>query len=173
MLPEQDKLLDELFQAYYLLLKRYARAQLRDEHRAEEVVQDTFHEAVNHIDTLMTHPQPKFWLLKTLKYKIMHSERDRARDLRRFLSLESADDISLTEPDHLEELISEEQNNINDTLEIIKNRLTSEELQHLKRLTLDKASHLEVAEELGITVWTSQKRLERIRNKLRKIFPNR
>ena len=49
--------------------------------------------------------------------------------------------------------------------------LAPEEYQLLKRLILDKASHLEVARELGITVYASQKRLERIRDKLRREFP--
>ena len=56
-------------------------------------------------------------------------------------------------------------------IEKIERALTREEYQLLKRLILDKASHLEVAKELGITVYASQKRLERIRGKLYKAFP--
>jgi len=37
----------------------------------------------------------------------------------------------------------------------------------------DRASHLEVAQEFGISVYASQKRLERIREKLYTVFPER
>ena len=58
-------------------------------------------------------------------------------------------------------------------METIEQTLTAEEYQLLKRIILNKASHLEVAQELGITVYASQKRLERIRDKLGKAFPER
>ena len=51
--------------------------------------------------------------------------------------------------------------------------LTQEEFYLLRRIVFESASHLEVAEELGISVWASQKRLERIRKKLEQAFPNR
>lgn len=50
--------------------------------------------------------------------------------------------------------------------------LTPEEAALWKRLMMDGATHLETAEELGISVWASQKRLERIRKKLQQRFPN-
>ena len=49
--------------------------------------------------------------------------------------------------------------------------LTPEEFRFLKRLVIDKAGHRAVAGEFGITLWASQKRLERIRAKLNEIFP--
>ena len=56
---------------------------------------------------------------------------------------------------------------------MIENVLTPEELHLLKRLVFDRASHLEVAQELGISVYASQKRLERVRAKLYVAFPER
>ena len=58
-----------------------------------------------------------------------------------------------------------------DPLEKIRGALTPEEFRFLKRLVIDKAGHREVAGEFGITLWASQKRLERIRAKLNEIFP--
>jgi DNA-directed RNA polymerase specialized sigma24 family protein len=37
----------------------------------------------------------------------------------------------------------------------------------------DRASHQQVAQEFGISVYASQKRLERIRDKLYTVFPER
>lgn len=173
MFPAQNAFIETLFQANVSKLKRYAITVLKDEYRAEEVVQITFLESINHIDSLMAHPKPQYWLLLTLKHKIMHSERGRIRDLRRFLSLDAKECDPLSDSICLEEQVEDQETDMVSMVNIIEKCLTTEELQHLKRLTLDKATHLQVAEELGISVWTSQKRLERTRKKLRKIFPAR
>ena len=51
--------------------------------------------------------------------------------------------------------------------------LEVEEYRLLKRLVFDGASHLQVAREFHITVYASEKRLERIRDKLSAVFPGR
>ena len=56
-------------------------------------------------------------------------------------------------------------------MEKIRATLTDDEFYVLKRYTFDNASHMEIANELGISVWASQKRLERIRKKLFHVFP--
>lgn len=167
MLPEQDRLIETLHHLYFNKLTLYAMSILRDPIRAQDVVQDTFHEAIVHIDKLMEHENPGGWLMLTLKNKIRESERSRRRYIARFLSLES--DIAT-------ELIAEiEQPADSDrqTLLKIEEILTKEEKYLLKRLIFNNASHLEVSQELGITVWACQKRLERVRQKLRRIFPSR
>ncbi len=87
----------------------------------------------------------------------------------RFLSLNT--DL-LTEPvsqdTSLEDRVGEDALSL---IEFIRALLTPEEFCLLKRLTIDQASHLEVAKEFGISVYASQKRLERIRKKLIKHFP--
>jgi len=55
----------------------------------------------------------------------------------------------------------------------IRATLTEQELYQLKRVIYDNASHKELASELGISIWTSQKRLERARDKLARLFPRR
>ena len=176
MLPEKNSFIETLFHSNESKVKRYAVTILKDKYRAEEAVQITFLEAINHVDTLMAHPKPEYWLLLTLKHKIMHSERSRIRDQRRFLSLDAEECAPLAAPICLEEQVEGQETGTGSTfstVKIIQKCLTPEELNHIKRLILDKATHLEVAEELGISVWTSQKRLERIRKKLRKVFPVR
>lgn len=169
MLPEQDEFIERLHRKYFRKLTLYAMSALRDSSKAQDIVQDAFHEALLHIDDLMSHENPGGWLMETVKYKIRDSERAHRRYIRRFLSLDtdipaeralwSEPTAEFCEPDEVL------------PIEKIERALTREEYQLLKRLILDKASHLEVAKELGITVYASQKRLERIRGKLYKAFP--
>lgn len=170
MLPEQDEFIETLFKAYFGRLTIYANAALQNPTRAAEVVQDAFHEAVRHIDTLMAHPNPGGWLMQTVKYKVKESERMHRRYVQRFLSLDTdlLPDFAVITHD-FERVESEAEN----SLAAIQATLMQEEFYLLRRIVFESASHLEVAEELGISVWASQKRLERIRKKLEQAFPNR
>ena len=167
---EQDAFFEKLYQDYFGKLTLYAGALLRNQSRAQDMVQDTFHEALRRIDILMEHPNPGGWLMVTLKNKIREEERTQRRYMLRFLSLNTdliREPASQT-PD-LEEHLADDGPTF---LEQIQNALTEEEFLLLKRLTIDRASHLEVAKEFDISVYASQKRLERIRKKLAKRFPD-
>ena len=61
-----------------------------------------------------------------------------------------------------------------DLLAAIRALLPPEDYRLLCRITLEGATHLEVAKERGISVWSSQKRLQRIRKKLcKQLLPNK
>lgn len=169
MLPEQDEFIEGLHRKYFKKLTLYAVSALEDSDRAQDVVQDAFHEAVLQIDTLMTHENPGGWLMQTVKYKVRNSERSRQRYIRRFFSLDT-DIAGELVPSGAPAIGPQAQDEVL-TLEKVAQALMPEEYQLLKRLTLDKASHLQVAQEFGITVYASQKRLERIRKKLYERFP--
>lgn len=133
---------------------------------AAEVVQDTFHEAVRKIDTLMNHENPRGWLKKVLKNKLMHARRSHNRYILRFLSLDT--DIANGEavlaaktPAHTEE----------DILREVCEALPPEEWELLRMIVLEHRPYKVVAEELDVTVWTCQKRVQRIRDKLKQKFP--
>lgn len=68
-------------------MKRYALILLSNPELAEEVVQDAFLELYLHIDEVMAHEKPEFWLQKAVKYKSLHKLRERARDLKQYVSL--------------------------------------------------------------------------------------
>lgn len=171
MLYEENQFLEALYRDYFPKLLLYAKTVLQDTDRAQDVVQDTFHEAIRHIDTLTNHKNPGGWLMETLKNKIRDSERARRRFISRFISLDS---------DIVENIIPSNQS-LDDQLEqddtwvrqTIEDALTPEENKLLKRLAFDKASHLEVAKEFDITVYASEKRFQRIKEKLYKLFPER
>lgn len=105
--------------------------------------------------------------MQTLKNKLRECKRQLGRMGTMFQSLEELPEYYLlTEDDEIGE-------GIDSVLANIKQHLTEDEFYLLRRITLDKASHLEVSKELDITVWTSQKRLARIRDKLLELFPDR
>lgn len=171
MLPGQNEFLEQLYFAHYKKLLLYALSVRQDENLASELVQDSFHEAVIHIDILMSHENPGGWLMQTLKYKMKENDRARQRDAKYLLSLDSQLPVEPgAEDQRLENTLEEEKPS---PLHLIRETLTPEEYQHLKRLVLDRATHAEVAEELNITVYASQKRLQRIREKLYTVFPER
>lgn len=166
MLPEQDAFIEKLYHEFFTPLWIYAKAALGNPEQAQEVVQDTFHEAVRHIDILMAHVNPKGWLMDVLKKKIMHARRSMNRYILHFISLDS--DLEFTDPILSAEAPSP--SDVQDTLKEIQRVLLEEEWDLLRKITLEEQPYKVVAEELGITVWTCQKRMERIRKKLKQYF---
>ncbi len=165
MPPEHDISFEALYRANYPKLMLYATSKLKDPGQAEEIVQDTFYTAWKDRETLLQHEAPEAYLMTTLKYKIKEFWRARQRYRRLFLSLDSGlQDESAASGGSMPA-------STNSLIELIKSTLSPEEWHLLRRRTFEGASHLELARELGVTVWTSQKRLERIRKKLREILP--
>ena len=170
MRPEQDQLIEQLYQQYFDDLILYAIASLKNESRAQDIVQDAFHEAILRADVLMQHDNPKGWLMLTVKHKIKEYQRELQRYMKYVISLDKDLFIEPGKEDpRLEQPFQGEEEKL-PTLKEIETTLTPEEFYLLKRLTIDQASHLELAKELGISIYASQKRLERIRKKLRAHF---
>jgi len=96
----------------------------------------------------------------------MHARRSMNRYILHFISLDS--DMEFTDP-----VLSSEDpppSNVQDTLKEIRRVLSEEEWDLLRKIALENQPYKNVAEELGITVWTCQKRVERIRKKLKQYF---
>lgn len=168
MLPEQDSFFNALYKSMFNKLLLYAQAGLSDKSKAMDVVQDSFHEAILKIDSLMVHPNPHGWLMQTTKNKIKEYNRTQSAYIKRCLSLDSEPSSALGQEDS--EMKAIENSEGTPMLIRIRQALTPEELFLFERLVFDKASHLEVSKELGITVWTSQKRFERIKKKLQRVL---
>lgn len=171
MMPDEKELVESLYRLYFKKLFIYANAVLRNQEQAKDIVQDTFHEALRRIDVVAKHENPGGWLMNVVKNKLKECERNRRRDLRYLLSLDADFPDESNLPEELVSAQSELQSG--SVMEIIERVLTSEELQLLKRIVFDRASHQQVAQEFGISVYASQKRLERIRDKLYTVFPER
>ena len=171
MMPDEKELVERLYRLYFKKLFIYASAVLRDQEQAKDIVQDTFHEAMRRIDVVAKHENPGGWLMNVVKNKIKECERNRRRDLYCLLSLEAdfPDESNLPE----EFVSAQPEPQGESVMEIVERVLTPEELQFLKTLVFERASHQQVAQEFGISVYASQKRLERIRDKLYAVFPER
>lgn len=166
MRPEEDAFIEKLYQDTFRLLWAYAMSKLNNSALAQEVVQDAFIEAVKNIDKLMSHENPNGWMKNTVKYKVKHAERSFNRYILRFISLDT--DISI---ENVGSSIEDGHNpNMFDIMEKIHRILTADEWDLLRKIALEKVPYKDVAAELGITIWTCQKRVQRIREKLRENF---
>lgn len=169
MKPTQDVFLSELFYKYFKQLFIYANTILQNPAEAQDIVQDTFHVAVDRIDILSEHENPGGWLFQTLKNKIRESERKKKQYLEHIIPLLPTIFENLEDPNSLEdEVLSRLDNPVADKL---KEVLTPEELNLLYQFFLEGKSHKQLADEFGISIWNSQKRIERIRKKLFAVFP--
>lgn len=174
MSPEESKFVEDLFNQYGESLWRYAYTCVQDAECADELISDLFHTASKKPQQVMTYDSAFGWLIGVLKKKIKKSQETRRRYARRFLPLdeETLGELLPTEIRPTEDRAELELISAIDTLAKIQAALSPEEFYILKRITLNKATHKAVAQELGITVWDSQKRLERIRKKLHRFFPD-
>ena len=153
----EHQLLEQLYRAYYHQLFLYARAILRHDQLAEEAVQDTFHIACLKIAQLRASPNSVGWLVQTLKNVLRNMERTRSSlysSLQRDLPYE-------------ERYVGSRRDEENISL-LYGNTLTEEELSLLQRIAVEGCTYLEASRELGISVEACRKRMQRIRDKLRK-----
>lgn len=174
MSPEDSKMIEDLYDQYSASLWRYAYTCVQDAEHANELISDLFHTASQKPDQIRAYRSAFGWLIGVLKNKIKKSQDMRRQYARRFLSLDEETLSQLLHPDvrPTEVQAEAEMTPGSAVLAKIQAALSPEEFYLLRRITLDKATHKAVARELGITVWASQKRLERIREKLRRIFPD-
>ena len=170
MRPEQEQLIERLFLEYFDKLTIYARSVLKNLPQAEELVQDTFHEAVTHIDKLMDHENPGGWLMQTLKNKLLNYRRTRQRETA-LLSGWPEDAAETTAPGDLVEALAARQQ-VSAIREYVSAHFDPDDRFLFQKLLVEGVSHKAAAQFLGITVWNSQKRLERIRRRLREAFPD-
>ncbi len=155
MLTEKDDPIESLYRSEFAKLLSYAYRRLGKLEPAQDLVQDTFHEALQTKQTLRSHPNPQGWLMQTLKYKVLTYENQLSRNAKLFVSDES-----------LGELAAE--SDVTELMLMVEQTLTVQEYKLFQRLLLQGDSYLEVAQDLGITVWACRQRLCRVRKKLQK-----
>ncbi|MCI8539819.1 MAG: sigma-70 family RNA polymerase sigma factor [Oscillospiraceae bacterium] len=167
----RDAFFIELYQKQYKKMLLYASAILSGPSQADEAVQDAFAEAWIHIDKLLDYEKPEWWLQKAVKHKAFHILQERANDMRRLVALDNSTEQKLpAAPDLFEAVEAESREK---TSQKIVRALTSEEYALLRRIALDRASYRTAAEENGLSIGACYKKIQRIRQKLKKFFPNR
>lgn len=105
--------------------------------------------------------------MQTLKNKIRNYNRTKRRETNMIIEYND----STAAPDNfVNELIVK--NTLSAICRFVNDNFKGDDITLFQRILIENASHAEVASELGITVWTSQKRLERIRKRIREEFPD-
>ena len=155
----QRQAIEKLYMNMYYSFSAYAQSALNDRSLAEEAVQDTFRIACAKADKFLSSPNPKGWLLNTLKYVIKNSIRSRAVLNRVVVTSIDLDENSIPGD-----------TDIPDVDFIYSDLADSEDYILLKKIALDKYSMLEAAQELGISVEACKKRVWRAKKKLKKRF---
>ena len=160
MPDEKNAFFDAYYSNYFNQLKLYAYSILGNWGRAEEATQDVFHTAWRKIDIFMASPNPVGWLVQTMKYTTRNLQREDALRAKLF--------ISITDPDSLPDASPPGADiDMIDLEDACASLLTAEEYHILCRWVLDKATYQEIADELDITLWACQKRMQRLMKKLR------
>lgn len=159
--PNEEEFIEKLYRQYYTKIFYYVRVLVKNPETAEDIAQDTFHEAINKIGAVMQHPNPYHWLLKTAKNKALNAVTARQKLLLRIISPENAGAVpsaaSVENQAIARVMLSRE----------LKDFLGEDDYSFLQRAVFDGLSHAELAEEFGITVWASTKRLSRIKEKIK------
>ena len=158
---EQGRDIARLYKEMYDKLYAYAYGILREKELSEELVQETFRVACDKPLELLFSENPKGWLMNTLKNVIWNTRKRRATMAKYIVTAEAAD---------LERMVSPDPGS---NIDLMYSGLISEaEFQLVKRIAVDRYTMLEAAEELGISVETCKKRVQRAKEKLRKNLSN-
>lgn len=168
----QEAFFEQLYERWFPKLFRYISAAVSDSHAAEEIVQDTFLTALGKLDLLAQAEHPERWLLKTAKNKTLHYFRDQATRRDRLRTLD--DQVLPARPSQAITALEEgHQESLAQTHAVIRQTLRPEELSLLRQIALEGKSYQETAASLGCSLWACQKRMQRIRQKLRTALAGR
>lgn len=165
----QDDFVSKLYRDMYCQMMAYAKSALTDEALAEEAVQDTFRIACIKIEDLMGSENPQGWIMLTLKNVIRNTRRGQAS-----LNHLVAATLSMEDEAFIESKIADAEvsKRIEDAeIDILySDLLTPDEYKLLKLIALHKYTMMEAAAEFAIPIETCKKRVQRTKEKLRKIL---
>ncbi len=157
MKPEHKNLISELYAQMYAMLFEYARSCLDTDSLAEEAVQQTFVIACDKPESLASSPNPRGWLVNTLKHVISNTRR----------TLDTANRILADYCALNKETLTVTHDSAK--LELEYGALAhTEEFYLVKSIAVDGRSYLEMSQELGISMDACRKRFERARKILQK-----
>lgn len=157
MNAKQYQTIETLYLEMHNMLITYARCSLKEEALAEEAVQETFRIACQKADSLIGSPNPKGWLVNTLKNTISNIKRSR-ENARLFLS--RYQELQSRNNTFSEDIVSFDL--------IYEDVADTDEFKLIKEMAIEGKSHLEMAAERGITVSACKKRVQRAKETLQK-----
>lgn len=156
MTSDQHKRIEVFYLEMYDQLFLYAQNALKNESLAEEAIQETFRIVCTKPEDLLSSPNPKGWIINTLKYTMQNMRRNRDRTnalLNQYLATYTSD------------AFSEDRIPLEVTYENVAH---SEEFRLIKEMAVEGKSHLEMAQSRGISVDACKKRVQRAKEFLRR-----
>lgn len=172
---EQAAFLDDLAVCYSGMLMQYAMRFLNYRQHlqplAQECVQESFVKAIACVEELMVHENPVGWLKVVLKHKLLNCIKSA-----RFQREELHEDIS-AHPQAMQQSVAEalalweQHQQLTDVLSVAQKLLTEEEQRTFELYIRDGMTIAETALLESVPVSTIRGRINRIRQKLRKHFP--
>ena len=156
MTSDQHKRIEVFYLEMYDQLFLYAQNALKNESLAEEAIQETFRIVCTKPEDLLSSPNPKGWIINTLKYTMQNMRRNRDRTnalLNQYLATYTSD------------AFSEDRIPLEVTYENVAH---SEEFRLIKEMVVEGKSHLEMAQSRGISVAACKKRVQRAKEFLRR-----
>lgn len=153
------RMIERLYMQMYEGLFAYARCSLPSDSLAEEAVQETFCIACRKQNDLCSSSNPEGWLINTLKYVLANMARNLATAKR------MTAEYSITE--YTEGASSQSCLPVD---VIYQDICHTEEFTLLKEFVLENKSYPELAQARNISETTCRKRVQRAKEKLRKIL---
>jgi RNA polymerase sigma-70 factor (ECF subfamily) len=144
----------KLYEEMFPKLKRIAMIKLRDEHKAEDIAQDTLIVAYDKREQVFQFPEPKKWVYGVLHKKLKHEFRSKARFALMMNKLERG-------------FQEEQATDCNDGWEELLDGLTCDEYQLLKMIYVEGYSNKEAAEKLNIPYDRCRKQVQRAKERIR------
>ena len=157
MNAEQSKQIESLYIEMFDKLMAYACSNLDNEALAEAAVQETFRIACQKPEQLCGSPNPRGWLVQTLKYTIRNIQSNRAtarRIIEKYL-MTQIKEFSFSE-DRV------------DLSVLYENVADTEEFKLLSEMAIEGRSHEEMARSRNITVNACKKRVQRAKETLQR-----
>ena len=161
MTLEQEQFFEEFYREHFEGLVVYAKAIVKNQHMAQDVVQDAFHIVLRQdkMKEFVCSPNPVGWMRVTVKNVARNAKRAQLRQSRWLISVEELDALAASEDDY-------EPEDEETVLKGYSEFLSENEMYLLRRLALDKATYKELADEYGISMWACYKRVSRLEETL-------
>ena len=153
-----DDQISALYTEMFDFMYSYALAALGSPGLAEEAVQETFMIACQKPEKLLNSPNPKGWLVLTLKNVVHNQLRAKAR--LSYYIMKYAENRALVF-DNVDAACDDY------TAIEYSDIISSKDFAMLRMYVFDKCSMLEISQKFGISVEATNKRIQRARSKLR------
>ena len=154
----QDDFFENLYYKYYEELIAVVRREYWLATLAEDIVQDTFCEALRHEEMLKNHDNPGGWLMQTLKFKLLNQKRRMAQKTRAEIVADEIDNEFFASYGFAE------------LFNIMAKELGQREAELFCLYYRGGYSARELASLEGVTEPAMKERIYRMRNRLKKIL---